>query len=439
MVSPRVVAVSVVAICYLGLIANRGQADRLAAGLPLDLANPTVSAWQVARDGLLVIVVAALLFTLPRHQRTTAAETRIPPVALLSALFVAVASIATLLRHDSGILALAVGLRGVVVVILLVLVRHYGPEDRALLLRWIAIGVIPFVAVEAAIAYLQVTGGPATLGRTMFGSRPWGTFASSNNLGLAMLGCLTITVLARPRLWRLVVLVAAATCLLAGSRTAILGVILVLTGAIAARWRTRGAAMPLGLGLLFAVYSFASSAAVSGRTIDGEARFGNWQRISASIDGPASWLIGQGIGAGSNGVVGLQGTRGAAGSTISDSTIVATVLSFGLVGLTGLVIGFVALWRATAFDRRFVVLPMLLIAALSFNVPELSPFNVLIAVAAGSALPPCKCGLLRERALPSPGRSATAASCSTAPTAIPAASSATPGTRTGRAAPTYPG
>jgi hypothetical protein len=432
MPSTRVVALAILTICYLGLIANREQTDRLASGLSIDLTAPTVSPAQIARDAILVAMVAWLAIAIPLHQGVHPAAVRISRPVVLAGIFVATSVTASLVRGTDAI-TVAVGLRGTAAIALLALIRHYSAEDRSRLLRLVATGLIPFVLIEAAVAIHQVMVGPVTLGRTAFGARPWGTFASANNLGLAMLAAALFLGLARPRGWRYVLVITAGTCLLSGSRTAVLGSVLVIAGMAVARWRSRGAWVPTACVCLVGIYAAASSAAVSGRSIEGEARLAYWKSSLGMLDGPTDWLIGKGAGVASNALVGLRGTHGVTGPAISDSTLMATTLSFGMLGLAGLLIGFVAVTRLIGFERRFVLIPAVALAALTFNVPELSPFNVLVALAVGCSLMPCKCAEITT------GTAATAASRSSAPTGRLAVSSGKRASRSVPAARTFPG
>jgi hypothetical protein len=129
-----------------------------------------------------------------------------------------------------------------------------------------------------------------------------------------------------------------------------------------------------------------SSRAISGRRIAGEARFGTWLDAWSTLDGPIEKFFGAGVGTGTNGTVALLGTRNIAGGGISDSTFMAALLGLGIVGLLTFIGAYVALWPAVRFDRRITLLPMVGLTALTFNVVEVSPFNILLAVALGCSM-----------------------------------------------------
>jgi hypothetical protein len=374
----RVVAVLAAVVCYIGLVANRDQTAGLAAGIRLDLTQATAGPWQLVREAVTLVILAMLL----QASRGPA----LPRWAWLLGTLLAFEVLAMLLRAEIPAAAVVTGLRFAYVALIAVAVSRWNDEARTEMLRLLTLMLVPLLVVEAVIAFGQVLHGPTTLGATQLGARPWGTYASSNNLGLFALGVGALLCLTRIKGWHAWLGLVGALCLATGSRTAVLGFCLMLAGLLAARWRRRLAFAPLAGLALYAVYTWASSEQVSGRVISGEARFGTWSAAWGTLDGFEK-LLGAGVGAGSNTLVGLVGYGGVStAAAVSDSAFVAALLSLGLVGVAGYVAVYASLWHLVPFDRRLLLLPMLGLALVTFNAPEVSPFNLLMALAVGCSI-----------------------------------------------------
>lgn len=371
----------VAGVCYLGLVTNREQAAGLAAGVRLDLSQATSNPWQYVREAVTLALLGALV---RRRERRSVRLLAGRWVWLLGTL-VALVALATLLRGDLPVGAVLTGLRFVYIAGVAVAVARLSPAERRTLLPRVAWLLVPLLLVEAVLAFGQVRQGPSTLGTTQLGFRPWGTYASSNNLGLFALGVGAVLAVTRIRWSRTWLAVVGATCLATGSRTAVLGFCLVVGGLLAAHWKRRLGFAPLAAVGLYVVYGWASSEQVSGRVIDGEARFETWRTAWSTLSG---WerVFGAGIGSGTNSLVALTGYQ--SGANVSDSAFVAALLSLGVIGLAGYVAAYGALWRVVSFERRLILLPMLGLTLVSFNAPEVSPFNLLLAVVIGCSVQP---------------------------------------------------
>lgn len=392
MLSPTSTAIAIAALCYMGLLASKAATDQLAAGRHLDITVATAGIWQYAREICIVILAGALLASVARHRKQLRQKMLVAIGPFFVAVFLTGMTVATVIRPAVPVAAVLAGLRVIYITAIALAIRHYSPEERSDLLRLLAKLLLPLLLIEAVLAYQQVRYGAPTLGRTQLGARPWGTYASANNLGLAMLGILVLLVAARIRWWWMWLLPIAAVCVATGSRTAVLGFALVCGGILVARWRNRITGFPFAVLAVYSVYTWASSAAVSGRAISGEARLKTWTMAQDSLHG-FSYLFGNGVGTGTNSYVTMAGTaQVGSNAAITDSAFLAAMLSLGAVGLGLYIWSYMWLWRAVAFEQRIVLLPMLGITMLTFNAPEVAPFNLLMAVAIGCSLPVCRCG-----------------------------------------------
>lgn len=382
-----ITAVLIIGVVYIGLVANQEIAAELAAGRRLDLSTATAGFWQVLREGVLLLLALYLLRNVAREKKRLIGKVTISPWVVLAAIyFIGQIARAFVDPEISDTVAL-LGLRFLYIASIAASLRYFDPTQRQTLVRVLARALIIFLLIEAGIAALQVLQGPPVLGTTLLGSRPWGTYASSNNLGLAVVGIAVVLAVSNVK-WRGFWLVSClAVAMATGSRTAILGVGLVFAGMMVARWKHRLLLVPIGAILFYAFYQFSSSQAVSGRIIDSEGRIDLWGTAFDSLNSVGSVLFGNGLGYASNAATSALGMNALVGSvTIADSTIVATVLSVGVVGLALFASALVTVIRHMEYERRFTVLGPLLLTAFSFSVAELSPLNILLAVAIGVSL-----------------------------------------------------
>lgn len=386
--APMIAAVLVAAVVYIGLIANQEVAEGLAAGRRLDLSESTAGIWQYIREGIVAMLCVYLLAFVGRKKRARLGRISVSPWVILTLVYVGAQLVRGLLDPTIGDAVAVVGLRFLYIASIAASVRYFDAGQRATLLRVLVRLLIVFLCIESAVALWQVIEGRPTLGTTALGARPWGTYASANNLGLAAVGIGLIIALSRVRgRWFWLALCFALT-FATGSRTSILAMLAIFIGMLAARWKGRLLLLPIGAIFFYGFYGFSSSQAVSGRVISGEGRLDLWATALAGLGGPVEYLFGNGLGYGSNAATTILGSSSLVGTTVSDSTAVSAILSVGFVGLALFIAAFVVAAKRMAFSRRYVVLGPILLTAFSFNIPELSPINVLLAIAVGVSLTP---------------------------------------------------
>lgn len=380
---PACVAIIVAGIIYTGLVSNSVAAEALASGISTGtLSTSTVTIWQYVREGATAGLAILLLIQTQIRNFARARKLSIPAWFALLGLYCAWQAVRVLLDPALADSYALFGLRFVYIGSLVLSISAYPAPMRRQILRTLAWLLVPMLLIEAATSISQIISGPATLGRTFLGARPWGTYGSSNSLGLMGLGFAMAIAMSDIRLRLVWVATASFICVASGSRNAILGILLLLGGMIISRWRMRLVGVFFLALAAAAVFFVASSSAVSGRAIEQESRFGVWSDSLAALSTPFDILFGKGLGTGSNVSAGLTG-RMTESLIISDSTIIMVALSMGVTGLVIFTFAFVAAMRHLEPERRLTLLPPIVLTALVFNLPEVSPFNILAAVLVG--------------------------------------------------------
>lgn len=382
----RVVVAILLAIAYISLVAHREFTDKISERRAIPFNEATVGMWQYLREGLVLLLVLLLLNGTIAQARARG-RLHIPGTTVAWALFLGVVVVTTIARGGAG--TVLYGARFVTIPLLLVLLAaNYDLSTRQSIARQVSVGLIPYLILQAAVTFGQLSGAPPVYGAGMFGTRGWGTFPAPNNLGLTMVGLVLIFVVGRPRCWQLWATLAFGVAFLTGTRLAILAILLIPALRSCRRSKARLVALiPLGL-LGFAAYTVASTKAVSGRELDSEARLGVWANMLSKIDSPIQAMLGSGLGVGTNAELAAGGGGGfiTGDGGFTDSTVLAVLFSMGIFGLIGGVAWLLRLRSMSDPQLRFVLWPPILLASLAFNITELSPFNVLAAAAAAVAL-----------------------------------------------------
>lgn len=380
--SPRALSAVITAVIYLSLISDIPTVTRLWSGQSASIGDFAATPIQYARQA--VLFLATLVLAIQWLQRSTVKLSR---AVLLYVIFIAVEAARALL-DSGGLVNVAFGLRVPSLLVIGLAFSVIPPDYRLRCVGWMCRALFPLLLIEAGIAVVQLLWAPPTVGESALGARPWGTFASPDNLGLYALGYLLLLVQGAriaPRVVYPGCVIALLLCVTTGSRTAILGGLLILGGVILGRLRLRLLLIPLAIVALVTTGIVASTPAVSGRAIEGEGRFDIWADAFLQLSSPFEWFFGAGFGAGSNAATVVAGAQAAA-SNIVDSAFVAVVLSTGLLGMAFFAYGGVQALRAMPSAARWTIAPALLLACSAFNVPDVSPINLLAAAAIGLAI-----------------------------------------------------
>ena len=341
--------------------------------------------FRLIREFLIWGLAVVMLNGIVASKRASGRVTLAIPVALAS-MAVSVSVVTSLLEGEQPVWILA-GLRIVPLLIILAGLAHYPEADRLTIGSTVLRAATVFLLVEAIWAARQINDDiPAIFGTTFAGPRPYGTLATPNLLGMAALGVLVLTLIVRPRHGLPLVLLTLAVIFVSGSRASMLGALATLLGARFGSTRGRWLLAPYGLALLYVALHAANDEALSGRVITGEGRFSLWaQHVRTAMQGPLDWIFGAGVGYGANAVRTLNGVETTAAVT-TDSMFMALLLAFGLCGLIAVVAGLFHLARRMTPAAAWTVLPPALLVALTVNLPEIAPFNVLALVAAAVGL-----------------------------------------------------
>jgi len=238
-----------------------------------------------------------------------------------------------------------------------------------------------FVVLQGLVALNQAFNSPPVYGVSFLGGgRPWGTFTGPNPFGAALAACALVFAFSgrTDRGWW--VLLSAAVAVLSGSRTAVIGVLLI--GAYLGYRQLpplgRWGALLAGPFLLPAALWLASSDVVSGRSIEGEGRIEGWQQHLDNLQSGWDLAFGWGLGLGSNTVTVLYGKDAFPGQFIADGLYMFLLSGYGLVGVLAY-LGLVAYsWARSRHPDRMLLFSYVLLAGVAFNAWEVFPQNALL-------------------------------------------------------------
>lgn len=383
-VRPRLLAGLALTVAWANLATNWQVVTALMAGSREVLDATRDGRIRLAREAVVALLAVLLVNAAAEHKRREHGGFDASPAAVLLGVLLAFEAARTVLSGDPPELVV-IGLRAVPLLLIAACLPHYSPAALGEVLDRVARGVRWFLLAQAALVVYQVTSTPQTFGRTFAGSRAYGSFPAPNNLGMAVIAVMVLLVARKPRGWRVLAWLCVALAVTTGSRTALLGVLLVAASGPASRLPAKALlAYPAGL-LLAGLGLVFSGSTFSGRQISGEGRFDQWLRLVDQAHGPMDWLFGLGVGAGSN----AAATTGQDVTGVSDSTLVATFLSFGALGVAALVAGVVKVATRGDGPLNLRYLPAVLLAGMSFNVPEISPLNIVAVLFIGAAMPRC--------------------------------------------------
>jgi hypothetical protein len=263
-----------------------------------------------------------------------------------------------------------------------------------------------YVLVEGVLALDQALFAPPLYGVSMLGGgRPFGTFVSPNLFGAAMATCTLCFALDNRPLLRRWAYFSAFLAMLSGSRTALLGSLLVIFfGFLSAmrardRWALILPAPVLAIGALV----LASSPQLSGRedadpTEDG--RIDLWERVlSESINGPMDLLFGWGLGLGSNTINVIYGFKYFPGQFNSDSLYLFLLNGYGMIGLIAYLTLLLITVHISGHRDKKLIITFIFVAGLPFNMWEYFPQNAMLMFLWGMVLGTARSSRFRTPAL----------------------------------------
>lgn len=275
------------------------------------------------------------------------------------------------------------GLRALLYPLIFISLRWMTVHDARDLLYNVARYAKPLVLIEGGVALYQSQTAAGIFGATFLGVRPWGTMATPNALAATMVAFALLFAVAKPKRWWLWLAATLFVAFLSGSRTGTLGVVLIVGALIAYRIPYRALFYPFAALVVVAFLFLFSSVSFSGREIEQEGRFDQWLYIFELLPAEAK-IFGLGVGVGSNASISLYG-KDALSGVVADSQIVASYLSFGVLGIVVMAWCVVALWRRSTHRNKILIVPVIMLLGLVYNIAEVSPANVLLALVAGAA------------------------------------------------------
>lgn len=379
MPSVKAVSTVVVLIVFTSLAVNWDRVSALMEARFADVTPDGAGPVHYIREGLVAALIVMLVHGIVRHERKLIRTVTISTPVFLFAGYVIVAAARTL---GAGFPPeyLLYGVRPLLFAIVIAAVRHYPTDALNRVMLNLARWCKPFLLVQVGFAVYQIFNSPPFFGATFLGARPWGTFSAPNNLGVACLAIALLMLIMKPKRWLLWFGIASAVILVCGTRTSLMWLAAIV--AVAAVRRIPGSALfiPAGLVLGSVLLLFVSSEEVSGRSIEGEGRLTNWGLIFQDMS-PVEIIFGRVLGAGTNAAYLVDAER--FDVPVSDSQIVATVSSLGVIGILVVLGAMVHLWRISHRDQRPFVFVTLIITGLTFNIAEYYPANMLLALMAG--------------------------------------------------------
>lgn len=387
--SPRLIGRGLGLVVLLSAATNYTRAAALEQGTWSATEEGLDPALRLIREAILWGVALISINGLAAHKHRALGGIRISLGVFAAILAVTASLAATLLVNPQPPAAIVGGLRVAPLLLILTTLTHYAADDRLTIGRSVLRAAAFLILFETAWAAAQiVTNIPPLFGTTFVGPRPFGTFATPNVLGMAALGVLVLAAVVQIRFRAIAVAASLAVVFVSGSRTAMLGALLIALGTRAERVKYRWLLVPNVAVLVFVAYRGVSTESLSGRVISGEGRLALWQdALGSAMHSPIDWLFGAGVGYGSNAAATLLGGEEV---TVTDSLFVAVLLSFGLCGFVALLAGLIHASRKLGV-HAWTILPVTLLVALTVNLPEVAPINVLLTVAAGVAWDRCAC------------------------------------------------
>lgn len=302
--------------------------------------------------------------------------------------FVALLSAALILRlagsSASGNSEILVAIR-VTILVMLTLLTPYAFTGNPLYPKYGFYMVGALLLVQLFVVPLQILWMPGYYGSTFLGSRPVGTFASPLHLSLFCGAAAVVFVSQRFRYWRSLLAIALFTAMASGGRAGFIVCVVAVMWAFEPRVRKNYGTVAAFMFILplagLALYEVASNTAISGRDdtetgVAGEARWLTWALVLQRGFHDANlgdWLWGLGLGVGSNSAASVASGF----KNISDSTFIFLLQSYGIVGMTLLVLAAAYFWRSSA-KLSYLALVSWFICANTQVLVELHPTNLIL-------------------------------------------------------------
>lgn len=242
----------------------------------------------------------------------------------------------------------------------------------------------PLIYLEIGLGIFEcIYATPGAMGQTFFGARSFGTFSSANVYGVFLstvaLMIYLIDYQSNKRLFYLIII----TTFLTGSRTALIGNMIILLYHLYSLIKNKNmkyiflALLPLILLVSTLVFS---SQALSGREIGNNSpRLALWSSIiSENMHGIKDFILGWGLGYGSNTVTNIFGPGFIHGQFFSDSLYIYILSSFGITGIVIFLLFLYITFMKTKNTHTSIFVFFVLFMGLPFIFLELFPSNVMI-------------------------------------------------------------
>lgn len=371
--------------CALFLVAalwaNLDRALLLMQGTLPERGSAQTGAPQYIREALLLFLALAMVNFIAKRKAETLGKVTIHSGVFLVGVAIAAEVVRTLLM-GSPPSVVGFGLRTFGLAFIYMGLRWFKADDARLILAQVARYAKPLVLAEFALAAYQVRTSPALFGETFAGARPWGSLSAPNNFSAMCVSLALLFAVGRPKRWPLWMLMCLGFAFLSGSRTGVLGVVIIVVMLVFRHVPYKVFLLPLaGVGMWW-ILNIASSEALSGRVIEGEGRFDGWAKILGSMDF-MDLVLGTGVGLGSNATLSTYGYENAE-AVVADSQLVSFYLSFGFAGIAIILWGLLAMWRQGDRSLRQIYVPVIVVLGAVYNIGEYAPANLILVLVAGA-------------------------------------------------------
>lgn len=247
-----------------------------------------------------------------------------------------------------------------------------------------------FILVETVFSFYELIYSPTVVGKTIFGTRVYGTFSNPNTFSITIAAIALLFIVFKVKnnkKWMLLLLL---LTILSGTRMAQISImsiffITILINKVKS-FSLRTSLIQIFPLFLFFMYLVVKSSFISGRSIVQEERLLVWADILDDHLNIKDLIFGWGVGLGSNSLTTIFGANFYEGQFVSDSTYILLLAHFGISGIflffLFLFYPFKILSRVNSRDWLLIV-TYIILAGSSISVFEIFPVNVLLFMLVG--------------------------------------------------------
>lgn len=376
-------------LIYASLVTSATEVAQLFSGTALATAQVS-SGLRLIREGIYAVILLDFLLCLTAMPRKPLLSRGALLIVAMTALWGG-AAIYYSMTLDLPLPVILAGLRFLEYVPLALIAGMIYRSSGDVVFGKIGKAIFVFLVLESILGLVETRLYPLW-GTTFLGSRAFGTFTSPNVFGATMVFCFLFILATMPRSWAKAALVITLfDALASGSRAAILCLLFILA-AFGFVWLRnvwlRLTVLAAGVAATPLLLVLVSSSALTGRDTGigghgGYERLDVWSGVLSKLDSATNFLMGWGMGLGSNTVFTVYGYT-IPGAYISDNTFFFVVGSFGIVGV--ILFAFVLLllgWKLWRDPAGLATMAAFILLLLISQALEVYPVNILAMLMVG--------------------------------------------------------